>query len=152
MQGKFGMLYPGKASSHIYGATQCFCFVLCAVFSCFNKWAEGTKYCGLYRSSVGNVLVVELENGSEFLKTMFHWWQLKGMWLVNKFALGHNVDYLRARFKNSVWATHQFIMCFKEWTWKHIATHVMWRPDGTGRVKALRLPVPWHMSAFSLNT
>ena len=33
-----------------------------------NKWANGTKDCGLYWTSVGNVLIVELGNRSEFLK------------------------------------------------------------------------------------
>ena len=53
-----------------------------------NKWANGTKYCGLYRISVGNVILfVELGNRSEFLKRIFSWWQLKRMWSVDKFSL-----------------------------------------------------------------
>ena len=36
-----------------------------------NKWANGTKYCALYRTSVGNVLIVELGNRTEFLKNIF---------------------------------------------------------------------------------
>ena len=33
-----------------------------------NKWAKGTKYIGLYSTSVGNVLITELGHRSEFLK------------------------------------------------------------------------------------
>ena len=36
-----------------------------------NKWPNGTKYCALYRTSVGNELIVELGNGTEFLKNIF---------------------------------------------------------------------------------
>ena len=32
-----------------------------------NKWVNGTKYFGLHRMSVGNILIVELDR-SEFLK------------------------------------------------------------------------------------
>ena len=35
-----------------------------------SKWANGTKYCGLYRTSVGNVLIAELGNRSEFLRSV----------------------------------------------------------------------------------
>ena len=37
-----------------------------------NKWANGTKYCGLYRTSVGNVLIVELGNRAESVKRFFN--------------------------------------------------------------------------------
>ena len=38
-----------------------------------NKRANGTQYWGLYRTSVGNILIVELGNRSEFLKNKFNW-------------------------------------------------------------------------------
>ena len=42
------------------------------------------------RTSVGNVLIVELlGNRSEFLTRFLKWWQLKRMWLVDKFSPLH---------------------------------------------------------------
>ena len=38
-----------------------------------NKWANVTKYCGLDRTSVGDVLIVEFGNRSEFIKIFFNW-------------------------------------------------------------------------------
>ena len=53
-----------------------------------DTWANETKYWHKYYwTSVGNVLIVELGNWSEFLKRIFNWWQLKRMWLVGIFPL-----------------------------------------------------------------
>ena len=56
-----------------------------------NKWANGTKYFGLHRTLVGNVLIVELGHRSEFLKRIVNCWQLKRMWVVDNFSLHVNV-------------------------------------------------------------
>ena len=79
MHGKFGLLSPGKASSHST-ALPSYCFFLCAVFSCFRNppysdMTTGSLMCvrscahthgnGAHRQRVHNVLT--RENSHKFV-------------------------------------------------------------------------------------